>query len=167
MRGDGEISNSDKVIDSRDVIERIQYLEDERNTLEEAVTDANNAITDLDPVGNEEDETQAESDVRDMLADAQAALKEWDEGDEGKELVALKALADEAEGCGDWAHGETLIADSYFTEYAEELASDIGDYDPRNVRWPYTCIDWEKAADELKQDYTSVDFDGETYWIRG
>ena len=167
MRGDGEISNSDKVIDSRDVIERIQYLEDERNTLEEAVTDANNAITDLDPVGNEEDETQAESDARDTLADAQAALKEWDEGDEGKELAALKALADEAEGYGDWAHGEALIADSYFTEYAEELTSDIGDYDPRNVQWPYTCIDWEKAADELKQDYTSVDFDGETYWIRG
>ena len=166
MRGDKEISNSDEVIDSRDVIDRIQYLEDARNTLEETVTDANNAITDLDTAGNEEDETQAESDARDVLAAAQEALKEWDEGDEGKELAALKDLADEAEGCGDWADGETLIADRYFTEYAEELASDIGDYNPRNVRWPYTCIDWEKAADELKQDYTSVDFDGEMYWIR-
>lgn len=132
MRGNREISNSDKVIDSRDVIERIQYLEDERDQIED------------------EEEREA-----------------WTEDDEGKELAALKALADEAEGCGDWAHGETLIADSYFTEYAEELVSDIGDYDPRNVRWPYTCIDWEKAADELKQDYTRVDFDGETYWIRG
>lgn len=90
----------------------------------------------------------------------------WIEGDEGKELAALKALADEAKEYGDWVHGETLIADSYFAEYAKELASDIGNYDPRNVRWPYTCIDWEKAVDELKQDYTSVDFDGETYWIR-
>lgn len=132
MRGNREISNSDKVIDSRDVIERIQYLEDERDQIED------------------EEEREA-----------------WTEDDEGKELAALKALADEAEGCGDWAHGETLIADSYFTEYAEELASDIGVYDPHNVRWPYTCIDWENAADELKQDYTRVDFDGETYWIRG
>ena len=32
--------------------------------------------------------------------------------------------------------------------------------------WPYTCIDWEQAARELRYDYTSVDFDDVTYWIR-
>lgn len=30
--------------------------------------------------------------------------------------------------------------------------------------WPYNCIDWEKAANELKQDYSTVDFEGETYY---
>ena len=29
-----------------------------------------------------------------------------------------------------------------------------------------TCIDWAQAARELRMDYTSVDFDGVTYWIR-
>lgn len=33
-------------------------------------------------------------------------------------------------------------------------------------RWPFTCIDWDKAAQELQMDYTSVEFDGITYWVR-
>lgn len=62
-------------------------------------------------------------------------------------------------------HGESLIRDSYFEEYAEQLADDIGAID-RNAKWPVNCIDWEKAARELQYDYTEVDFDGEAYWIR-
>jgi hypothetical protein len=50
-------------------------------------------------------------------------------------------------------------------EYAEQLAEDIGAIN-KNATWPNDCIDWEKAADQLKQDYTEVDFDGVAYWIR-
>ena len=32
-----------------------------------------------------------------------------------------------------------------------------------NAKWPYTCVDWERAADELRQDYSSTEFDGKTY----
>ena len=63
-----------------------------------------------------------------------------------------------------WIHGETLINDSYFEKYAQDLAEDLG-MDP-NQSWPYSCVDWEKAARELQSDYSTVDFDGETYWIR-
>lgn len=116
-----EISNTDEIIDSRDIIARITELE-----------------------GQEERDD-----------------------DEHEELDQLKSLAEEAEGyVENWTYGATLIHENYFTEYAEEVASDIGDYNPRNVRWPYTCIDWEKAAEELKQDYTTVDFNGETYYVR-
>ena len=102
------------------------------------------------------------------LEAARDALKEWDESaDEDRELKALKSLQDEVEGyCPDWKYGAALIRESYFTEYAEELAGDITDYDPRKVHWPFTCIDWETAADELKQDYTTVDFDGVDYYVR-
>lgn len=85
--------------------------------------------------------------------------------EEEAELKALQALAEEGEGSPDWKHGETLIRDSYFEEYAEELANDIGAVNSK-ASWPNNCIDWEKAADELKQDYFSVDFDGIDYWIR-
>lgn len=91
-------------------------------------------------------------------------LDERDE-DEEEELRDLKALAKEAEGSPDWEHGEQLIRDSYFKEYAEELAEDIGAVD-RDAKWPMNCIDWEQAARELKQDYFSVEFGGIDYWIR-
>lgn len=117
------ISNSDDLIDSRDVIARIEEL-----------TDA-------------------------------AAESELD-AEQTDELVALQSLADEASGyAADWEHGETLIRDSYFKEYAQELAEDIGAINA-DATWPNNCIDWDQAADELKQDYTSVTFDGVEYWIR-
>ena len=56
---------------------------------------------------------------------------------------------------------ETLINDNYFEDYARDLADDI--YGIKDY-WPFSCIDWEQAADELKSDYYSVEYDGETYW---
>lgn len=86
--------------------------------------------------------------------------------DEVAELAALTALAEQSAGyASDWEYGETLIRDSYFEDYAREMASDIGAIDP-NASWPQSCIDWEQAARELQMDYTSVDFDGVTYWVR-
>ena len=89
---------------------------------------------------------------------------EYDD-DEVHELIVLRKLAEEAEGCSDWEHGETLVRDSYFEDYAQELASGIGAIN-RDADWLLNCIDWAKAAEQLQQDYTSVDYDGVTYWIR-
>lgn len=140
-----EINNNQDIIDSREVIERINELEAEREELAEALSDAE--------VGPE---AQA----------ANEALQAWDDSDEAEELKNLKSLADEAEGyAADWRYGEALIRDSYFEDYAQQLAEDIGAID-RHASWPGTCIDWKEAAEQLQQDYTAVDFDGETYWIR-
>jgi hypothetical protein len=62
-------------------------------------------------------------------------------------------------------HGIIAIRDSHFTEYAEELAVDIGAIDD-NTAWPLTHIDWATAAGELQMDYTDVEFRGVTYWVR-
>ena len=88
----------------------------------------------------------------------------WTDEDRA-ELEDLEALASEGESAADWIHGETLIRDSYFEEYARDLADDIGAVD-KDAGWPNSCIDWEKAADELRMDYFSVEFRGVTYWIR-
>lgn len=124
-------SNTDDVIDSRDILSRIEELQAER------------------------DGFQSELDV-------------WDTSAEGKEFAALTALSDEcASYSPDWEHGETLVRDSYFAEYTEELAIDCG-YIERDQqdKWPYTCIDWERAAEGLQQDYALVSFDGVEYWVR-
>ncbi len=127
-----DVANTDDVIDSRDVIARIEELEElcaEDDTLDEK---ANNPV-----IGE----------------------------DEREELTALKALAEEAEGSPGWQYGETLIRDSYFKEYARQLAVDCGDIN-HNTAWPATCIDWGRAARELQMAYTSVEFNSIDYWIR-
>jgi len=92
------------------------------------------------------------------------ALLYFDDEDE-EELEALKSLAGEADGSPDWLHGETLIRGTYFEEYARELAHDIGAVSGEQS-WPNDHIDWEAAADELKQDYSIVEFYDVEYYIR-
>jgi len=130
------ISNSDDVIDSRDVIERIEELRADRPDMPD------------------------KPEAKDYPTDGS-----WAEAEE-EELNALIALESEAEGyAADWKYGEALIRDSHFEDYARELAEDIGALKD-DAQWPATCIDWEEAARQLQQDYTSVEFDGVTYWIR-
>jgi hypothetical protein len=87
--------------------------------------------------------------------------------EEEAELKALEALRDEAQGYSpDWSYGSTLIRDSYFEEYAKELADDIHGKAMREATWPFDYIDWTAAADALKEDYAQVDFSGEAYWVR-
>ena len=140
------ISNSDDVIDSRKVIERIEELRAERDELIEARSE----VTHDDPEAYNKAVTE---------------LANWNQ-DYSDELTALEALAVEASDYApDWEYGEALIRDSHFEEFAQELADDIGAVATDAV-WPYTCIDWTQAARELQMDYTQVDFDGVAYWIR-
>ena len=125
------ISNYDDVIDSRDIIERIEELE--------SMIEDNNELS-------EDEQEELDNEI--------------------EELKILQELAKDGEDYSeDWKYGVQLIRDSYFTEYAQELAEDTGMME-KEVRWPYTCIDWEWAARELKYDYTSIDFNGITYWVR-
>lgn len=86
---------------------------------------------------------------------------------EVEELKALIEGVDDLDNSGitDWQYGATLIRDDYFVQYAQEFAEDIGRMENDNG-WPYTHIDWQAAADDLRQDYTSVTFLEEEYWVR-
>ena len=64
----------------------------------------------------------------------------------------------------DWEGGATLIRSDEFENYARELAEDIGAIG-RDNPWPTSHIDWEAAADELKQDFAAVDFGSSTYYV--
>ncbi len=163
------IDNSEDIIDSWDVIARIYDLESERGGLVDAIESAKNELVEFETAHPEwalvGEDSESREYLHDTLTNATEALTEWDESDEATELKDLQALDNEASGSGDWRHGETLIRDTYFEDYARQTAEDIGALKDAN-HWPCTCIDWEKAADELKQDYTSVEFGDTTYWIR-
>lgn len=114
------IDGTEDVIDSRDIIERIGYLE---------------------------------------------GLDERDE-EEAEELKGLQSFVEDMEGyLPDWKYGEVVIRDTYFMDYARELAEDIGAIN-RDATWPNNHIDWDAACEALKQDYTSAELFGHTYWGR-
>lgn len=153
-------TNSDDVIDSRDIIERLEELESERQDLVDAISAAQ------DELDTSEDDTP---DIRALLetgvAYAETALNDWD-GDNADELKALQALAKEGEdyAAEDWIHGATLIRESYFTDYCKDMVSDIGDM-PRDIPG-YIVIDWDATARNMRIDYNEIDFDGVTYLVR-
>lgn len=88
--------------------------------------------------------------------------------DDADRLRALIELEDEL-GSDLRYHGEnlepTMVREDEFVAYAQELAEEIGAIPPDN-QWPLYCIDWERAARELRVDYTSITFDGIDYLIR-
>lgn len=83
-----------------------------------------------------------------------------DDEEEAEVAAAIEELSDA--GLEDWGH---LIREDCFTDYAQELAADIGAIDP-DASWPLTYIDWEAAANALRMDYTAVEFLGHTYYVR-
>lgn len=186
------ISKFDDTIDSRDVIKRIDELQSYHDDLVEEVDSCEGylkvAISELgnlvicptvDDWPKTFDKLVPHMDDMDLdvwrkvwaaqlayedLEEAQHALKDEDP-DDVEELKVLLSLQEQAEGYCDWHYGETLIREGHFETYAESIAEDLG-YTDRDVHWPHDCIDWEKAARELRVDYTSVDFDGETFLVR-
>lgn len=127
------------VIDVRDIIARVLELRDERDAYNEKMgsPDAWDGVPDGEP------------DELNML--------------EGI-LSALAGYSEDAEFEGDW-YPVQLIAESYFQEYAQDLAEDCGMVDT-NASWPMNCIDWEQAALELQMDYIPIIIHDTTYWYR-
>jgi len=167
------IDNTYDIIDSRDVIARIEELETFRDDAAEEMKERLGRIAELESMETLTDEESDELGelkeknelITNMKGEEQASSILYGE-DEQRELDTLLALQDQAEGYSDWQHGESLIRGTYFRKYAEQLADDIGAID-RNANWPICHIDWDAAAQALKADYTCVDFDDEKYWIRG
>jgi antirestriction protein len=118
-------------------------------------------------------------DTRELVERAEEIEAELElvEGEDGEEFDPLepeerKALQEELteiqEISGyvtDFYNGEALIPESEFEDYARQLAEDIGAINSE-ADWPSRCIDWEQAANELQQDYTSVEYQGTTYLVR-
>lgn len=154
------IENTTSVIDSRDIIERIEDL---TGDLEQAYEEGQFMREFAEWVGN----------TTDNSAHVYAAF-----GDEkGREVVAqceelrkLWSLAEQCAGYGDWEYGEALVHEDYFTDYIKELVNDCYEMpkDMNSGKWPFChmVMDWEAAAEAAKVDYTEVDFAGQTYLMR-
>lgn len=176
-------SSSDDIVDSRDVFETLAELQKEIDHWRLYVEEEAKQWW-LDTSYAEYIETTTDS--------PQATFDEWAEAHEGEytaeisdedvatnlqqrgefdldKYVALKSACEEMNtyNCDAERYGETLIAHRYFVEYTQDLASDLGYINDEQANtWPFNCIDWREAAEQLKPDYTEIDIEGWTFWMR-
>lgn len=129
------ISNDMKVIDSRDIIDRIEKLE-------ELISDESTNMRFLE-------------ECKEYYI---LSLEEW-----CKECDKLKTLEEQCkEYVSDWEYGVTLIRESYFEEYMDDMIQDCYELPKDLPFWMSITYDYEA----LKQDYTEVDFNGIIYLVR-
>ena len=74
-------------------------------------------------------------------------------------LMDLRGSVGEDEWEGGWYPSE-LIHEGYFEVYAQRVAEDEG---VDTSSWPCQHIDWENAADSLKDYYEFINLQGEWY----
>jgi hypothetical protein len=132
-----DFSNTDDIIDVRDIIARVEELEALAPETPEDI---------MPGTGEEREENARELDELTNLLDV------------------LEGMGGDEQWRGDW-YPVTLIRDDYFRTYAQELAEECGMI-PENAGWPARCIDWNQAARELRMDYSSIEYGGVTYWTR-
>ena len=144
-------------LDTRDLDKRL----DELKALRDAVADAQVELAEAQAASladpDDETRTTAEEEAQAAFGAADAEFGT----DEHEELAELEELESEV---SEWSDGNTLIPESEFTDYCMELLDDIGTL-PKDLP-SYVVIDWDATADNIRADYLTVDFQGETYLYR-
>ena len=157
-----------KTLDTRDLYKRkceLESLRDAVTTAREELKKKKGILAALKETPENEASEAALEIASEEVTDAESNLEaaESDFGDDEKtELEELETLKNEI---SDFKHGETMIPENDFEDYARELAEDIGAISG-NEEWPCNCIDWERAARELAMDYSTVEYQGDTYLVR-
>lgn len=149
--------------DFDDLESAVESAKEDLEAAKEKAAELQALVVGVDSDGSEHDLlADAQSDVtkaEEALAEAEKTFEDWQESAEGDELQNLKDIGDDLSTYRD----ESGIPESEFENYARELHEDING---SNDNWPYNCIDWERAAEQLKADYTTIDYDGNTYYVR-
>ena len=152
-----DINNSMGIIDGRDMVEKVEELQEEIDTIEE----------DIEGLKEHIDYIEEDEDIEEDTKEEQRELKEHNDRliELKEEITVFQDVVKEADGYSGFSDGESLIRDTYFVEYAQELAEECGLIND-DAQWPATCIDWEQAARELQYDYSGIYFDNVLYWMR-
>ena len=143
-----------KYIDSRDLAKRLEELQDECQELLDAIEEAEQECENINDVSVDN------SELEENVTDAKESLRGWD-NDYLEEMQELESLENEI---SEWSDGNTLIPEEDFVDYCQELCEDIGDVS-RDLPG-YIVIDWDATADNIKADYSEVEYQGNTYLVR-
>ena len=162
-------------LDSRDIqeeIDNIEYLKnDYESNLESLNDELNNLQNELYVIENEDDYTDKQNDTYNKLeeiADKENEIQdcEFEYNRYSEEFAGLKDLKEEIESNSDegFEYGIQLIHESDIDDYLYELLVYCG-YLPKELP-DWIKIDWQATYDNMKQDYSEIELNGNTFYVR-
>ena len=92
-------------------------------------------------------------------------IQSWKEGWEDQ-LEQIEEIDNIESECSEFSFGETLINEDDFEEYCEDFVKDCGYVHQDMPSIIYNNIDWSGIADDMKQDYSEIKYQGNTYLYR-
>jgi hypothetical protein len=137
------------IIDTRD-------LEKKRDELKQKILDSF-----LETFEHYTEQTETFEDIHFGEVEIQNWKKDW--YTELADINEIDTIEDEVGS--EFNYGCTLIEEKDFIEYVEELLTDCGDIPKDFPSW--IEIDWEATADNVKQDYLELKYQGTIYLFRG
>ena len=146
-----ELSNAN-TFDAHDLQDRLDELEPINDRIKELET-----ILLDEFVGDE----YTSDEIDDLTTELDDLRDEFD-SDEYNTLLELRDCI----GDTTLLYGETMIRESYMTDYLRELVIDIGDL-PRDLPFYIESnIDWDGVCDDLMMDYSECEINGITFYFR-
>lgn len=149
------------IIDSRDLHDKLTELTDLKENLDELQDEIQSLECDIEDEDLSDDEVD---DLRERLEEMTTEccdLAEKYDQEADSDLNELTTMENEV---SEWDDGATLIAEEYWVEYVEDMLKDCGDL-PQDIPH-YIAIDWEQTAENIKEDYSYVEYQGTTYFYR-
>ena len=168
---------NDSIIDSRNINTYFADLTSELECLEDDVESTKDNLNDFLTEHNFKLDEKGPDVPDEYMEYFEKCLKEIDEAEEAlnafdrEDLDLLTSIISDGESYSDdWNHGSTLIRENYFVEYIEDLINDCYEIPAEfnSGEWPFRHMkmDYEAAAEEAKVDYSTIEIQGETYYVR-
>ena len=108
-----------------------------------------------------EEMTESFEDIRFEEEEIESWKSDWEE--ELKQIEEIDTIENE---CSEFSFGETLIDEDDFEEYCQEFIEDCGYISKDMPMIISNNIDWAGIADGMKQDYSEIEYQGNTYLYR-
>lgn len=107
---------------------------------------------------------QYETDDFENILFEEEEIQSWKEDwlDEIVEITDIEKLEDEVGS--EFEYGVTLIEEDEFEDYCRDLIEECGYIAKDFPSW--IEVDWSKTADNMRVDYSEVEYQGETYLFR-
>ena len=162
-------------LDSRDIQEEIDNIESLKNDYESDLESLNDELNDLESelydIENEEDYDDKQNDIDNKLEEIAEKENEIQECEfeynrYSEELTELESLKEEISDNSDegFEYGLQLIHENYIDDYLDELLEDCG-YIPKDLP-SWIEIDWQATYDNMKEDYSEIELNGNTFYVR-